>query len=382
MGELRIQTRRNGSTDHFLVQGTLDLASTPQLRAAVLDAITEPGRELVVDVSDVSFLDCTAVGALVQVRNRAEERECQLRIAGATGIVLEVLEIAGVAKSLGVYADPGIDSDPRPEAPHEWLGAYTGSVNPGAVPSAELIVSMLDTMSELTPGGPEHTRIRNRVITACSPLATSLARRFRSRGEQFDDLNQVAMIGLLKAVDGFNPQRGRDFFAYATPTILGELRRHFRDRTWSMTVPRRHKDMRLLINSVQAELTQRLGRAPTVAELAEHLGVPTTEVLEAIEAAQAYQSTSLFTPVGGDESITIADLVGTTDPDMDAAEDRIALGPMIARLPEREQQILTMRFYGNMTQSQIAEQVGVSQMHVSRLLKGALEQLRRDFVHG
>jgi RNA polymerase sigma-70 factor (sigma-B/F/G subfamily) len=359
---LRIEDHRKGADHRFVVEGELDLASAPQLRATLAEALKTPGRNLVVDVSRVHFLDCTAVGMLLEVRREAEERQCTLRLTGASGLPLEVLEIAGVAKRLGLY-----DFESSEESD-------------GLAASGELVVSMLDTMSQLTPGSREHTQIRDRVVAACTPFATALARRFAHRGEPFDDLNQVAMVGLLKAVDGYDPHRGREFIAYAKPTILGELRRHFRDRTWSMTVPRRHKEMRLALNTVREELAQKLGRSPSVTELAEHLKVPAEEVLEAIEAAHAYQSVSLSTPVGDEDGITLADLIGGNDPDLARVEDRAAIPTLIAQLPEREQRILTMRFYGNMTQSQIAEWTGVSQMHVSRLLKGALGRLRQELT--
>jgi RNA polymerase sigma-B factor len=360
---LNIGHRHSRKEHRFDVLGELDLASAPQLRDALLATLTGPGLTLVVDVSGVRFLDCTAVGMLLEVRRQADEAQCTLRVTGASGLPLEVLEIAGVAKRLGVY-DPAESFDD----------------GEGFAASGELVVSMLDTMSQLTPGSREHTQIRDRVVAACCPFATALARRFAHRGEPFDDLNQVAMVGLLKAVDGYDPHRGREFIAYAKPTILGELRRHFRDRTWAMTVPRRHKEMRLALNAVREELAQKLGRSPSVAELAEHLQVSTEEVLEAIEAAHAYQSVSLSTPVGDEDGITLADLIGGTDPDLDRVEDRAALPTLIAQLPEREQRILTMRFYGNMTQSQIAEWTGVSQMHVSRLLKAALGRLREELT--
>jgi RNA polymerase sigma-B factor len=361
---LSVEHRRNGSDHRFVVHGELDLASAPQLRAVLERELSGSGRSVVVDVSRVRFLDCTAVGMLLEVRRRADQVGCTLRVAGASGLPLEVLEIAGVAKRLGVY-----DPVELGEAETDGLAA-----------SGELVVSMLDTMSQLSPGSREHGQIRDRVIAACVPFATALARRFVHRGEPFDDLNQVAMVGLLKAVDGYDPARGREFIAYAKPTILGELRRHFRDRTWAMSVPRRHKEMRLALNGVREELAQKLGRSPSVAELAEALKVSTEEVLEAIEAAHAYQSVSLSTPVGDEDGITLADLIGGTDPDLDRVEDRAALPTLIAQLPEREQRILTMRFYGNMTQSQIAEWTGVSQMHVSRLLKAALGRLREEML--
>jgi len=363
MDSLRIEDRRRGQDHWFVVHGELDLASAPELRTALLAALTQPGRNLIVDVSRVRFLDCTAVGMLLEVRRHADREQCTLRLTGASGLPLEVLETAGVAKRLGVY--------------DQSVSSQTG--DPVAA-SDELVVSMLDTLSQLTPDARERTQLRDRVVAVCSPFASGLARRFAHRGEPLDDLHQVAMVGLLKAVDGYDPSRGREFIAYAKPTILGELRRHFRDRTWSMTVPRRHKEMRLALNAVREELAQQLGRSPSVAELADRLQVGTEQVLEAIEAAHAYQSVSLSTPVGEEDGITLADMLGGNDPDLDAVEDRAALPTLIAQLPEREQRILTMRFYGNMTQSQIAEWTGVSQMHVSRLLKAALGRLREELL--
>lgn len=376
MHDLRIEMRHDGSEYRFVIEGELDLASTPRLRDALLSAMTEPGHDLVVDVSAVHFLDATAIGTLVQVSNQTGPAGCTLRVTGASGIVLEVLETAGVAKRLGVY-DAGIglssgwSAGTVPGGPTDLNPDEDGT-------SDELVVFLLDTMSQLPPGSRERTQIRDRVVAACTPLATALARRFTHRGEPFDDLHQVAMVGLIKAVDGYDPGRGREFVAYAKPTILGELRRHFRDRTWSMSVPRRHKEMRLALNTARDELSQKLGRSPSAAELAEHLNVTTEQVLEAIEAAQAYQSVPLSTPVGDEDGVTLADLVGGNDPDLDAVEDRAALPALISQLPEREQRILTMRFYGNMTQSQIAESTGVSQMHVSRLLKASLGRLREE----
>jgi RNA polymerase sigma-B factor len=240
--------------------------------------------------------------------------------------------------------------------------------------------ALLERLCRLVPGSREYMRLREDVVAACTPFAISLARRFAGRGEPFEDLRQVAMVGLLKAVDGYDSGRGREFIAYAKPTILGELRRHFRDRTWAMTVPRRHKELRLAINSAREELLQRLGRSPSVTELSECLHVDTEAVLDAIEAAQAYRSVPLSTPVGGETGVTLADLVGTDDPRLAAVEDRAAVPALIATLPEREQRIVTLRFYRNMTQSEIAEWTGVSQMHVSRLLKATLGRLREELL--
>jgi RNA polymerase sigma-B factor len=361
MTGLRIDTGQAHGSAWCRLRGELELATSAQLHRTLSQALSGATEELVVDIAAVRFVDCAAVGTLLKVRNEASRQGCAMRLTGASGLVLEVLEIAGVAKRLGVHAT----------APAERSSRQT---------SPDLVNSMLDAVSQLPVGSPERTQIRTRIVTACVPYAGSLARRFAQRGEPLDDLHQVAMVGLLKAVDGYDPYRGREFIAYATPTILGELWRHFRDQAWSMTVPRRFKEMRMQVNAARERLAQALGRSPSVAELSQHLEVEPEQVLQAIEAAQAYQSMSLFTPLGDDERGTIADTVGTTDRDLAAVEDRNALSVMLSHLPEREQRIVIMRFYGNMTQSQIADEIGVSQMHVSRLLKGALGQLRSELV--
>jgi RNA polymerase sigma-70 factor (sigma-B/F/G subfamily) len=373
MDPLELITSSDRTEHRLLVRGEIDLASAPRLQRALAKALATAG-EVVVDVSQVRFLDCTAVGTLLRVHRQAAAAGGRLRVAGARGVVLEVLEVAGVAKRLGVYDQP----DPAPPGDADRAAAARGS----APTSDELVASMLDAMSQLRPDTAERRRIRDRVVASRMPFATSLARRFTHRGEPFDDLQQVAMVGLLKAVDGYDPARGREFTAFAKPTILGELRRHFRDRTWAITVPRRHKELRLALNTAREELTQRLGRSPSVRELAEQLDASTEEVLQAVEAAQAYQSVPLSTPVGAADGAgtTLADLVGGEDPGLAAVENRATVPAMIATLPDRDQRILTMRFYHEMTQSQIAASTGVSQMHVSRLIKAALGRLRRELA--
>ncbi|MCM4084151.1 SigB/SigF/SigG family RNA polymerase sigma factor [Paractinoplanes hotanensis] len=218
--------------------------------------------------------------------------------------------------------------------------------------------------------------IRRRAIEAWLPLAQHLARRYAGRGEAIDDLVQVALVGLIKAVDRFDAGHGVDFAAFAVPTILGELRRHFRDRTWAIRVPRRLQELRLAITAANNTLTQTLGHSPTVADIATHLDVSEEEVLEGLEGARAYNATSLSTPVGEDGTQELADTLGGEDHGFELAEMRIALGPAMASLDERDQQILSLRFYGNRSQTEIAQQVGISQMHVSRLLTKALAKLR------
>jgi RNA polymerase sigma-B factor len=242
--------------------------------------------------------------------------------------------------------------------------------------TAEDAGELLHTMATLPAGHPSRPVLRERAIEAWIPLARHLATRYAGRGEPNDDLVQTAVIGLIKAVDKFDPSYGIDFAGYAIPTIIGEIKRHFRDRTWAIRVPRRLQELRLSITSANAALTHSLGRSPTVADIAEHLDITEEEVLEGLEGARAYHATSLSTPVGNDGGSELGETLGGEDEGYALAEARIALGPALATLDEREQRILTLRFYCNLTQTEIAEQVGISQMHVSRLITRALGKLR------
>jgi RNA polymerase sigma-B factor len=237
---------------------------------------------------------------------------------------------------------------------------------------------LLVELAALTADDQRRAPLRERAIEAWLPLAQHLARRYAGRGEPFDDLLQVAVVGLIKSIDRYETDRGVDFTAFAIPTILGEVKRHFRDRTWSIRVPRRLQEIRMRTTAANGALTQELGRAPTVAEIARHLGVTDEEILEGLEGAQAYQAASLSAPVGEDGAMELSDTLGGEDAGYELAELRLALGPALATLGEREQRIVSLRFYGNFTQSQIAEDLGISQMHVSRLLSRSLQVLRRQ----
>jgi RNA polymerase sigma-B factor len=241
--------------------------------------------------------------------------------------------------------------------------------------------TLLTLLADLPADSPDRVRVRARLIELYLPLAQYLARRFRNRGEPQDDLNQVANLGLLKSVDGYDPKRGAAFTSYAIPMIVGELKRHFRDKGWDVRVPRRLQELRLEISKVSGDLAQRLGRSPTVADLAEHLGVGEEEIIEGLESGHAYRALSINAPANGEESgAELIDLLGGIDRDLEAVDDRESLRPLIAQLPVREQRIIAMRFFGNMTQTQIAEKLGISQMHVSRLLTHALTALRGALV--
>jgi RNA polymerase sigma-B factor len=243
--------------------------------------------------------------------------------------------------------------------------------------------ALLTLLGDLPKDNPDRVRVRERLIEMYLPLAEYLARRFRNRGEQLDDLNQVANLGLIKSVDGYDVNRGAAFTSYAIPMIVGELKRHFRDKGWDVRVPRRLQELRLEITKATSDLAQQLGRSPTVADLAEHLNVSEEEIIEGLDSSHAYRALSLHAPVAGDEATTeLVDLLGDVDRDIESVEDREALRPLIAKLPVREQKIIAMRFFGNMTQSQIAAELGISQMHVSRLLSHALGVLREGLLNG
>ncbi|HYH30645.1 MAG TPA: SigB/SigF/SigG family RNA polymerase sigma factor [Pseudonocardia sp.] len=236
---------------------------------------------------------------------------------------------------------------------------------------------LLERYSTLRADDPEREALREELVRGFLPVAQHIARRFSNRGEPLDDLVQVATVGLINAIDRYSPDRGTDFFSFAVPTISGEVRRHFRDLGWSMRVPRRLKDLHVSINGAVSELSQSLGRAPKPTEIAERLGVPVSEVLEGLEASEAYRSSSLDEMLSSEQgSATVGELVGEADAELDRVDFRQALRPVLAELAERERTIVLLRFFGNMTQTQIADRVGISQMHVSRLLAQTLDRLR------
>ncbi|KAA2252539.1 RNA polymerase sigma factor SigF [Solihabitans fulvus] len=237
-------------------------------------------------------------------------------------------------------------------------------------------------LAELAEDDPARGEVRDELVTGHLPLAQHIAQRFSNRGEQSEDLVQVATIGLIKAIDRFDLTREVDFLSFAVPTIMGEVRRHFRDTSWSVRVPRRLKNLHLSINSAVGELSQQLGRSPRPSELAAHLDVSVEEVYEGLAAANAHRSTSLDDLLVNDDSTSLGDTLGEPDVALEEIEQREALHPLIQQLPKRERTIIVLRFFANMTQTQIAEQVGVSQMHVSRLLSRTLARLRRDLADG
>jgi RNA polymerase sigma-B factor len=212
-------------------------------------------------------------------------------------------------------------------------------------------------------------------------LAEHLARRFVGRGESLQDLTQVAYLALVKAADRYDPDRGAEFATFATPTVLGEIKRHFRDKGWAVRVPRQLQELRLTLTKAIDDLTQELQRSPTVAELAKNLSITEEDVLQGLECGRAYSTQSIDPLLDPDEDqVPLAAVVGTIDPGIERVEDRHALRPLMQALPERERRMIEMRFFRNMTQTEIAEELGISQMHVSRLLTRTLAELRSQLL--
>ncbi|MET7460152.1 SigB/SigF/SigG family RNA polymerase sigma factor [Nonomuraea sp. NPDC005501] len=224
-------------------------------------------------------------------------------------------------------------------------------------------------------------RLRERIVEMHRPLAMEIARRYRYRGEPLEDLLQAAYVGLMKAINGFDPTLGHAFRGYAVVTMTGEVKRHFRDRTWAIRVPRLYQERRSELNRLVADLSQTLGRSPTVAELAAKMNISEEDVLLTLDASAAYSTLSLDAPLGtDDDAASLGDVIPEDDDTLSTMVDREAVKPLIDALPSREKHILLLRFFGNMTQAEIAAEFGISQMHVSRILRKVLDQLRAELV--
>ena len=256
------------------------------------------------------------------------------------------------------------------------IGAGPTAVSPHAERRAETM-RIFQRMRKLAENDPERARLRDEVIEDHMPYARHIAARYAGRSDLVEDFVQVAYLGLVKATDNFDPEYGTGFLGYATPMIIGEIKRYFRDATWDVHVPRRMQELSGALRKATETLTHDLGRSPTVAELAEKLSATPEEIADALDAAEAYTTASLDRPMGDeDDGAPLTAVIGEEDPRFDAVVDREALKPLLAKLGERDKRILMMRFFRGMTQSEIADQLGVSQMQVSRLLTRILGELR------
>ncbi|GAA0742236.1 SigB/SigF/SigG family RNA polymerase sigma factor [Dactylosporangium roseum] len=371
--DLTITLSRRGDRSLVELTGSLDYGSVPYVRQLVFDRFDAGDRHVTVELSRLRLLDAAAIKVLLYLQRRGEQLDADVRLAGARGAALTALEISGVAKQLHAYDNvhwPVADRD------RQEIDLDTLHLSHGHWPAE--VTDLLARLHAMDPADPARQRARDQVIEMCLPAAQRLARRFGASGEPVNDLIQVASLGLVKAVDGFDPTRGIEFGTYATPTIIGEIKRYFRDRTWGIRLPRRLQELRLAVNKARDDLTQSLGRSPTVTDIANHLVVDEEQIIEVIGATHAYRPMSLDTPAGDvDDETTLLDAVGEEEPEFGLVDFRESLHTLIGRLPEREQRILSLRFYGNLTQSEIAERIGLSQMHVSRLLRQSLDFLRR-----
>ena len=261
------------------------------------------------------------------------------------------------------------DDRPTPEQPAHRPGSDDAVAARTAALFAELA-------QEEDPG--QRALLQQRIATLNLPMARSIARRYRGRGEDLEDLEQVAAVGLMKAIEGYDPTLGREFVVFAVPTVSGQIKRHFRDRSWSIRPPRRLQELRPRLSAARTELEQDLGRSPTVSEIAARLGVDVEEVGECMAAAEDYRLHSLDELVADAEgsSLSVLDTLGEVDAALETVVDHVTLAPLLTSLPERDARLLTLRFQEGWTQSRIGEELGVSQMQVSRLLQAVLRRLR------
>jgi RNA polymerase sigma-B factor len=364
MSEITIDTHQTDQLALVVVSGNIDFTSVAELRAVLHPALIQQRKDVLLDLSRVNLLDARAISVLLQLANEAEAGNAegtggQLQILGARGMVLEVLQITGAAKQLGVYERS------QPYARREHSHAQVDDSLPRA----------LSHLARLPRDSPTRRQLRERVVTDLLPLAAQLARRFRDRGESREDLTQVAVVALINAIDRYDPARG-DFFPFAVTTMTGELKRHLRDRGWAVRPPRRLQELSLEVRWAETQLGQRLGRSPTSADVAAFLDVPEDTVVEAMTAHQARRSTSLHTPLRAAD-LPLLETLGSHDRRLDDIESWVSLRSLIADLPDRTRRILEMRFGAGMTQTQIAQAVGLSQMHISRILTSTMDRLRR-----
>lgn len=241
--------------------------------------------------------------------------------------------------------------------------------------------ALLGELGSLPQEDPRREDIRAELVRMHMPIVRGIARRYAQYDEPIEDVQQAAMLGLVKAINRYDAERGERFLAYAGSTMTGEVKRHFRDRTWLLRMPRRLQELRLAMREARRDFFRDHNRAPTVPEIAEVLDISEEEAIEVIGAFDAYRPMSLDTPVGDEEDAdSFGELIGAQDPAIEDAVDHIAVRPLLDKLPERERMIILYRFYGNKTQTEIADLMGLSQMHVSRLISRTLAQLQAELL--
>ncbi|WP_042391029.1 RNA polymerase sigma factor SigF [Streptacidiphilus melanogenes] len=264
-------------------------------------------------------------------------------------------------------------SDQLPARPEDWSGMTVGEVR-------QMTDVLFVRLRSLEEGTKEYSYVRNTLVELNMGLVRHVATRFAHRSESLDDIVQVGVIGLIKAINRFEPERGLEFVTYALPTITGEIKRHFRDTSWAVHVPRRLQELRIELARASEALHSELGREPTTTELADKMGITPTEVIQGQIAANAYTAGTLETPSGDDNDHSLHERLGQAEPALETIENVLSLKGAVARLSERERTILRMRFVEELTQTQIGQRIGISQMQVSRLLAAILATLRQSLT--
>jgi RNA polymerase sigma-B factor len=377
------------------VAGEIDSRTASELHEHISGAFVAGPPRLVIDLTDVWFLSAAAASVLVRARQTAEYQGTALQLrAPRRSLPVRALAITGLDRLIeilppgdGTHSASDSCGDSHAEMPDSCPISGTNSSD-GPTSLGSCVETDLDEYGHLVPvhyhyaqlavEDPRRQRIRDQLIQGYLPLAEHLANRFAGRGEPLEDLIQVARMGLINAVDRFDPSRGSHFLAFAVPTISGEIRRYFRDHSWSTRVPRRLKDLSLAIKRATDELSQQLGRSPRPKEIAQRLGVSTSTVIDALHAGEAYRSSSLDELLRGDETTAARQTVlAKVDPQMCLIDDRETLRTVLAQLTPRQRTILALRFFHELTQDQIAKQIGLSQMHVSRLIRQTLDLLHQ-----
>ena len=365
---LGIDVRLEAAMSVVRVVGEIDALGAPQLAEALRGELAPSTGDttVVVDLQVVELFSGAGVTVLVDAARRARAQGAELRVL-ASPAVARVLEP-------GILGDVTVVPPPAPAEP----------MAPERRSGYEHLAPLFAERAALPPEHPRSHELREELVTGYLPVAQHIARKHAHRGENPDDLEQVATVGLILAVDRFDVSRGIDFLSFAVPTISGEVLRYFRDRSTAIRVPRRLRELQSAIYDAAADLAQRHGRAARPSEIARYLDVSLDSVLEGLQAQHAGHTFSLDEPAredgGTGDRVRFGTALARTEPEFDLVEYRESLGPLLAELTPRDRQILLLRFFGGLTQTEIAEQVGISQMHVSRLLARALARLRRRLL--
>jgi RNA polymerase sigma-B factor len=377
------------------VTGEIDMLTELSLQSSLKTVFATDPQRLIIDLSEVSFLGATGLSFLIRARQAAAEQGATLQLTIPNRrLVTRLLTTTGLDRLFDILpssnawdsADPARSSKRLDIPRRDEMQCRDGGHPHRAMCSIEAegdedeyahLVPLQRRHAALAAGHPQRRKLRDQLINGYLPVARNIARRFIGRGEPLEDLTQIATVGLINAVDRFDPTRGSHFLAFAVPTITGEIRRYFRDHGWSTRVPRQLKDLHVSIRRAQADLSQRLGRAPHVSEIAEHLDLSTSRIIDGLVAGEAWGTSSLDEAVGCEDGATTrGEMIGTTNDEFALIDDRETVRPVLARLTPRQQTILMLRFFHHWTQDRIAANLGVSQMQISRVLCQTLQFLR------